>query len=205
MKTVTSYSLLLALLLFAHCAKSPADPALYFLQDASLHFYFSHPEPDADSVEKEKARNALVNALDAARATVRVWCYEMDEPAVIDALVRAKARGVSMDIKGSPDVGYGEAEARGLVIARRPKSGLAHAKVVIIDQSKVFSGSGNLTTSDFFWNNNAFFLLNVGDSEADQIRVALDNEETTIPPILPFQGRMLVSPGDGRLIQMRIV
>ncbi len=105
---------------------------------------------------------ALIDALDAARASVRVRLYELTNPKIVEALVKAKRRGVDVTIflEGSPVGGIADQERyladrafragipvwflaspKGQKI--KPRYRFDHSKYVIIDDSKVIIGSEN--------------------------------------------------------------
>ena len=183
------------------------EPVLRFPSGAAeRYFYFSRPEGDARLPDKLRARDRLVGLIDGARERIEVWCYGLDEPELIAALVRARARGVELTMTGDADHAYEEALAAGLNIPRRRRSGLQHVKLVLVDRRVLFAGTGNFTTSGFFYNNNGFFHLELDGLSAERVSRALTYESEDVRvPTLPFDGRLYFAPRQGRLIQNRIV
>lgn len=190
---------------------------------AAAHFYFSHPEPEASILERRHARDRLVRLVDRAQERIEVWAYGLDEPSVLAAFARAQDRGLPVDIIGDPDTDYGAARDRGLQVDPRERSGIQHVKLVLVDRRWLFAGTGNLTVSGFFHNNNAFFHFALERAAADAIARTLAHEtdpdaawETdakgTSGPgpdasalALPFAGRIFVGPRQGRVIQARLL
>ena len=191
------------------CKKQQDWPELLdFIQASSeSRFLFSRPEPDASESRKLRARNKLLNLIHNARESILVWSYTLKEPEIISALVSARDRGVHLRILGSPEQNYIEAGLAGLSIEKRSRSGLMHVKLMIFDESLLFSGTGNFTRSGFFHNHNAFFTLNISQIDAKRIAHTLEHEESPATPLLKIgEGfDMLVSPGQGRLIQSLII
>ncbi len=188
---------------------SVEEPAPFWLlldQDAARHFYFSRPEFDAPRAEQDRPRDTLLALVDAARDRVEVWCYGLDEPDFLAALARAKRRGVTVVMTGDPETDYSEALAAGLQVAPRRRTGIQHVKLVLVDRRLLFAGTGNFTTSDFYFSHNGFFHLVLDRTTADAIARALEFEADSGGPIpLPFQGRMFFAPRQGRLIQSELV
>lgn len=183
------------------CREHPETRILAFAPQASQHFFFSRPERDADPDEKQIAHNAVISALQTASNRIEVWCYGLDDDEILDHLASARREGKSVSIYGSPDEDYSDAEKRGLPVERRMHSGIQHAKVILVDRKLMVAGTGNFTKSDFFHNHNVFIVLPVTPASGDAIAASLRKEESPVPVRLGFQGGMLFSPGQGRVIQ----
>lgn len=103
--------------------------------------------PDSGCTEK------IVNAIAAARERIEVQAYEMTSPQIERALVAAERRGVKVEAIFDPsavkeyDTKVGNLSAAGIPVfidsAHSP--GLAHNKVMIIDNAVVITGSFNFT------------------------------------------------------------
>lgn len=203
------FSQFLSILLLGQCSHSQKeDPWLSILESHyRSHFFFSRPDHKASVQEKEIARNAALSIINRAEKSIVVFCYGFDEAQLIESLSHAAKRGVRIRIVGSPDIVYSELEEAGFRVDIRTKSGLQHAKAILVDSKFLFSGTGNFTKSGFFHNNNAFFLMELSPEESSQIEAMLFNE--SLPPIpihgLPFQGSVTVSPYYGKVVQARIV
>jgi phosphatidylserine/phosphatidylglycerophosphate/cardiolipin synthase-like enzyme len=110
----------------------------------SWQVYFS---PDGGCTQ------AVVNAIDQARQDIMVQAYEMTSPQIKKALVAAERRGIKVEAIFDPSAikengtMVGELNGGGIPVfidsAHDP--GLAHNKVMIIDQSIVITGSFNFS------------------------------------------------------------
>jgi phosphatidylserine/phosphatidylglycerophosphate/cardiolipin synthase-like enzyme len=121
--------------------------------------YFTDPRyPDVAS-EREAGIDAhLVQLIDSAQRTVDVAAYELDLETVVDALLRAKERGVTVRLVTDTDNLEEEAVQRlkkgGVPVVEDDRSAIMHQKFVIVDGRTVMTGSWNLTVNCTYRNNN---------------------------------------------------
>jgi phosphatidylserine/phosphatidylglycerophosphate/cardiolipin synthase-like enzyme len=186
----------------AACARQQPDLAAMALWHAAGAFVFTAPENGSP-----EARDRIAGAISSARTRIVMYCYDLDEAQILNALAEAKARGVSLSITGSPDQAYPEAIAAGLPIQIRQRSGLQHAKVILIDDSVFIGGTGNFSESDLFHNHNAFYFYALPPETMRAIEDSLLREDRDAPVVrgLPFESTLLVSPARGRLIQSILI
>lgn len=191
------------LLLLSACMHRDPDLAALLLTPAARAFVFTAPELPEGSPERSLARDRIVHAIASARTRIVMYCYDLDEPLIVRELLDAEARGVSLRITGSPDQTYQAPVEAGLALQIRPRSGLQHAKLLLIDDTVLITGTGNFSESDLFHNHNAFFFYDVSAEKAREIENALLREALDAPVVkgLPFSTTLLVSPAKGRLIQ----
>ena len=99
---------------------------------------------------------AIVQALDGARKTIRVQMYAFTARPILDALLRARRRGVDVrmivDRSQFDEDRYDTAAVERLAAARIPilvdtVPGLMHDKIMIVDGTEVLTGSFNDTWS----------------------------------------------------------
>lgn len=220
-RRIILYVIAIAFAQAIRCASGDLDPGPAFLlpglvsePPGTTRTYFTYPQPHDSDIERFRARNTVVDRIDGARRSIVAFVYGFNEPHMIAALRRAQDRGVELSITGSPDQNYDEAEAAGLSIARRTKSGLQHVKLLLIDGRILISGTGNFTRSGFFQNNNVFIERFVDTRTATLVHRSLAFEdETTLPafidigpgPLSAKNDRVLVAPRHGRLIQRELV
>ena len=94
---------------------------------------------------------AIVDTLDAARQRVLVQAYSFTSRPIAEALLRAKQRGVSVQVildKSQRTEHYSEADFfahMGIPTYIDAVHSIAHNKVMIIDQDTVITGSFNFT------------------------------------------------------------
>ncbi|MBL8022286.1 MAG: hypothetical protein JNM27_21600 [Leptospirales bacterium] len=201
--------LFMFILLLPCCVKRQDSNALlaWLETEASHDFLFTHPEPQHRWTLASLPRDRIVYEIRQAHTRIDFWCYEFDEPQILAALTEARERGVQIHITGSPDQTYDEFASADFHPYIRSRSGLQHAKLMLIDHVLLISGTGNFTISDLFHNNNAFLFLRIAPTQGEEILQALRREQTDAPVVrgLPYGGRMLVSPAKGRLIQSRLL
>jgi len=123
-----------ALFLFAGNASPPAPPQL------SAHFS-----------PRGGCTDTVAAAIAAAEKTIHVQAYVLTSSPISDAIVAAKKRGVKieviLDYKGSRINGskYAWLQANHIDVAIDKSHAIAHNKIIIIDQSRVLTGSFNFT------------------------------------------------------------
>lgn len=99
------------------------------------------------------ATKAVVDALDAAKATVLVQAYSFTSAAIAKALVEAHGRGVEVKvILDRKEMGSRYSSADFLAHAKivtliDGAHAIAHNKVMVIDGERVITGSFNFTTA----------------------------------------------------------
>jgi len=99
------------------------------------------------------ATTAVVDALNAARATVLVQAYSFTSAAIAKALVEAHARGVDVRVildRRETGTRYSSADFvahAGIATLIDGAHAIAHNKVMVIDGETVITGSFNFTTA----------------------------------------------------------
>jgi phosphatidylserine/phosphatidylglycerophosphate/cardiolipin synthase-like enzyme len=121
-------------------ASSPPPAAV----EDCIAVYFS---PDGHGTE------AIVNEIDAARASVKVLAYRLTSPPIAGALARAVARGVDVSVVldgGQPGSKSSDAAAlseHAVPVAIDGVHAIAHNKVMLIDDGVLITGSFNFTSA----------------------------------------------------------
>ena len=95
-----------------------------------------------------------------------VAAYEFNSPALTQAILDAKARGVLVRIVTDDDAGLEDEdttltqfEAAGIPVTTDERSALMHNKFMILDSAVVWTGSWNYTINDTYRNNNNALAL----------------------------------------------
>ena len=107
----------------------------------------------------------LVALIDGATTSVEGAFYEVGRLPVVEALVRARNRGLAVRLATESDnyaadpSGYAPLEAAGVPIYQGTTSGLTHDKFCVIDGEVVWTGSYNITDSDTVSNANDALAL----------------------------------------------
>ncbi len=148
---------------------------LVILSPASaLEFYFS-PNGGAEA--------RVVKMLDGAKSEVRVMIYCINSPAITDALVRAKRRGVDVRMVCDYVQAAGKSSTDERLVAagipifslRGTGGGVMHVKALVVDRKAVAWGSFNFTTPAEHKNDEA---LCVEDADAPAARQFLSKFES---------------------------
>jgi phosphatidylserine/phosphatidylglycerophosphate/cardiolipin synthase-like enzyme len=95
----------------------------------------------------------LIRILDAAKEEILVETYSFTATPLMDALVRAKKRGVSVSViadhgqRTAPHSKISELKKAGIPVLYDHSVAIAHNKVMIVDRETVVTGSYNFTNA----------------------------------------------------------
>jgi len=129
----------------------------------SVSVYFSDPLaglPQMTSwvLQEGDLTNAVTIALDAAQSSIDAALYHLSWQPVIDSLIAAHNRGITVRIAAMDDslsdTGFQQLQAAGVIVNGVTTSNIMHNKFYIIDGSVVFTGSWNPTTTGSVYNAN---------------------------------------------------
>jgi phosphatidylserine/phosphatidylglycerophosphate/cardiolipin synthase-like enzyme len=131
----------------AYSTEKAYDANWYTIQPGQYSIYFPTNGGDPAPV--------LSNIYDSANSTIDIAIYSITNPKIIDAIERAKQRGIKVrvitDRIESKDkyvsVALVRLSADGIPILINSHSGLMHMKVSIVDKSFATTGSYNYTLS----------------------------------------------------------
>jgi phosphatidylserine/phosphatidylglycerophosphate/cardiolipin synthase-like enzyme len=109
---------------------------------------------------------ALIDVMDRAMKTLDVAIYAINFPPIVDAVLRAKARGVTVRvITDSTQLGQAKQieqlqrlAAVGIPMKRDTHTGVMHLKVTIADAREFSTGSFNYTNNAVLNNNENLFV-----------------------------------------------
>ena len=129
--------------------------------------YFTAPTGSRDPATYHGGVDeALASAIAGTQRTIDIAAYEFNSPALTQALLEAKARGVRVRIVtdnedglGDEDSTLGQLQAAGIPVVTDERSALMHNKFIILDGQVVWTGSWNLTVNDTYRNNNNAIAL----------------------------------------------
>lgn len=112
------------------------------------------PTPDAPiqlyaTETNQDLQITFVQAIEDADRSIHLIIYSLKDKKVINALNRAAARGVDVQIICDHNASSGLADKVGgnIKVTYRNSKGLMHQKILIVDQNLVLCGSANLTTA----------------------------------------------------------
>lgn len=113
----------------------------------------SHTTIQACFTPGMSCQKRLIKILDAAKEEILVETYSFTATPLMDALVRAKKRGVSVSIiadhgqRTAPYSKIPELQKAGIPVLYDHTVAIAHNKVMIIDRETVVTGSYNFTNA----------------------------------------------------------
>lgn len=107
--------------------------------------------PDPNWFPENPLTEALVEAIDKAKKSAVGSFFQINEPHVISALVRAKERGVDVRLTSDNDYAENKSYVEGYAVLKKAgielkfdiTTALSHNKFLVIDDEKVWSGSFN--------------------------------------------------------------
>jgi phosphatidylserine/phosphatidylglycerophosphate/cardiolipin synthase-like enzyme len=129
--------------------------------------FFTAPTGSRDPATYEGGVDeALAAAIAGTQRTIDIAAYEFNSPALTQALLDAKARGVRIRMVTDDDDGLadedttlGQLQAAGIPVVTDERSALMHNKFIILDGQMIWTGSWNLTVNDTYRNNNNAIAL----------------------------------------------
>ncbi len=141
-----------------------AGPPTAAASQGWYHVYFTDPHyPDQASDHKGGVDAHLVDLIASAKRQVDVAAYELDLDTVADALLAAKARGVTVRLVTDTDYLEEKAlqrlEQGGIPVVDDKRGAIMHDKFVVVDGAYVWTGSWNLTVNCTYRNNNNAILI----------------------------------------------
>lgn len=137
-------------------APTPASPA-----DAEWYtIAFTTPTCPPEEERRGGLDERIAADLATAQTRVDVAAYDLDAPAIVEALIGLEKRGVPVRIVTDTDnedlPSIRRLRRNGLSVVTDDRSGLMHNKFIIIDDRILWTGSMNLTTNGVYCNNNNF-------------------------------------------------
>jgi len=138
---------------------SPAKRNYYLDGPAEIEAHYASPwrrsenfsTPDPAWFPENPLTEALVEAIDKAKKSAVGSFFQINEPKVISALVRAKERGVDVRLTSDNDYAENKSYVEGYAVLKKAgidlkfdiTTALSHNKFLVIDDEKVWSGSFN--------------------------------------------------------------
>lgn len=108
----------------------------------------------------------LAREIASVTRTLDIVAYEFNSPALTQAVLDAKARGVRVRVVSDNEDGLGDAattltqlQRAGIPVVTDERHALMHNKFMILDSATVVTGSWNFTINDTYRNNNNALIL----------------------------------------------
>lgn len=139
--------------------------------DGAIELYFTRPGIDQVTGEDPELDDAVALLFDEAEESIDLCLFEFDRQVIVDAILDANDRGVTVRFVGDGDElhddGYEELVAAGVDLSlRKPNDRIMHNKFAVIDETTVWTGSANFSESGILRNNNGAMLIRDPDLAA---------------------------------------
>ncbi len=158
MRIVTKHLLCIILaMLLSSCEIIPSEPVVD--EDATLEVAFSQSPTGSTGLDLK-----LAQAIDSATGTIDIAAYDLDIRAVVDALLRAHERGVTVRLVIEGDYqdrsGPTELQRIGVPVVIERRDALMHNKFMVLDGRTVWTGSWNFAYNETYRNDNNVVIIN---------------------------------------------
>lgn len=108
--------------------------------------------------------NVIVGLINSSRKTLQIAIYEIDHPDIVRAIIKAKERGVKveivMDDRMKKKWAVKKLQSEGIPIVFDDRKPYMHNKFVVIDSQIVLTGSTNFKESSIYRNDNNVVVIN---------------------------------------------
>lgn len=160
-------------------APEPSDNTTTVIVEPAgwYHIFFTNPTcpPEEERIGGIDAEVAA--GISAAQSGVDVAAFDLDSPAIVNALIDLEKRGVIVRVVTDTDnaelSSINRLRRNGISVVEDKRTALMHNKFVIIDERYVWMGSMNLTTNGAYCNNNNFVQFD-SPTLAANYRVEMD-------------------------------
>lgn len=133
-------------------------PSAVFVDAPAYEIYFTDPVCPPGEERTGGIDEFIASDILNAQFSVEIATFDLDSPAMIDALIEAERRGLTVrlvtDDEHNPEPVTNRLRRNGISVVEDKRSALMHNKFVVIDEQIVWMGSLNFTTNGVFCNNN---------------------------------------------------
>ena len=159
-KKLFSFAILICLALFA-------VPIKVFSEE-SLEVVFNDP---FSKNQDTAMQDLILTTVEDAEKRIYIAVYNFTDTTCRDALIDAVKRGVEVRLviysENADNRIIEDLKKNGIKIVKSQSEGLMHAKFIVVDYETTISGSANLTSGSFFYDNN--FMILIHDSKVNKI------------------------------------
>jgi phosphatidylserine/phosphatidylglycerophosphate/cardiolipin synthase-like enzyme len=159
-------------LLLAGCNPAPSQADLDSTRGNSVEVMFNEPGTrDENAWWDPDAVNVMIEMIDSAKTRIDFAVMGFTYEPVVDALIEAYDRGVSIRMVGDAghlyNDGYSRFDERGIPMVVGNLSHIMHDKFMIVDDRFLFCGTSNWTPTDLIRNSNNFVKIDSTAVAAD--------------------------------------
>jgi len=116
-------------------------------------------------------QDLILTTFEDAEKRIYIAVYNFTDTTCRDALIDAVKRGVEVRLviysENADNRIIEDLKKNGIKIVKSQSEGLMHAKFIVVDYETTISGSANLTSGSFFYDNN--FMILIHDSKVNKI------------------------------------
>ncbi|MCP4809659.1 MAG: hypothetical protein GY913_28325 [Proteobacteria bacterium] len=168
--------------------------------------WFTEPGVEVDTEAETLLDDAIIALIEASTTSLDLSLYELGEQPLIDAVLEAHDRGVTVRMAGDGDeghdAGYEALIAAGIPISmRKPGDRIMHDKYIIADSQVVWTGSTNFSHNGIHRNNNNGVMIESSElashfqKDFDQMFVdglfGRKKDDTNLNNVIDFRGQDL--------------
>lgn len=163
-------------------------------------YLFSFPGREVDEPKKRVVLDHILKRINDSKFQIQVYAYSLNHPEILDALKRAKEKGVELSFLLDSEKEYSELKELGFPIKVWKESGLQHIKAMVFDKTFLFLGTGNFSRYGLTHDWNGYIDIPLSETEYEDIIGELELRKSNYLLFLSkFQ--FLFSPQNGKLIQ----
>jgi phosphatidylserine/phosphatidylglycerophosphate/cardiolipin synthase-like enzyme len=169
----------------------------------NIEAHFSYPGRFTNQVLKENVVESILRLIDSANHSIVLYAYSLNHPRVIQALKHKMSAGIQIKLVLDKDKTYKELDNENIPYFKWNKSGLHHLKILIIDNEKVFLGTGNFTDPGLTNDWNGYISFHLEKEKCSEFIERLEERKNGKFNLLDME--FLFSPSEGILIQDKIL
>lgn len=165
---------------------------------------FSYPGRSSSMDKREQAKQEIISIIRSTEKSLEIHAYGLTDADIVKEIAQARERYVSVKIVADSERSYDLLKAYKIPYSIWKGSGLHHIKVILSDNKKMFTGTGNFTSQGLLTDYDGYFTFSFPQSVGQDFS-SLINERYNYP-VLSWNGFYFYnSPDNGRHIQKRIL
>ena len=166
--------------------------------------FFSYPGRFSPNHEKQKVKQEILSLIRSAQANIRIWFYSFNDLEILEELQKAKTRGVQLEFVLDSEYEYPPEIFELGTSSLWRGGGLQHIKLLLIDDSIVFLGTGNFTDHGLERDYNGYWKFSLPKEKKSAFLEFLYEKQKGFFP-LEENSILLNSPSEGILLQSIIL
>jgi len=165
---------------------------------------FSYPGRSTSMDKREQAKQEIISIIRSTEKSLEIHAYGLTDADIVKEIAQARERYVSVKIVADSERSYDLLKAYKIPYSIWKGSGIHHIKVILSDNKKMFTGTGNFTSQGLLTDYDGYCTFSFPQSFG-QAFSSLINARYNYP-VLSWNGFYFYnSPDNGRHIQKRIL